>query len=117
MNHYQQYYQAQAGAGINTYHQGPEFQRGHGLGGLFRTLAKSALPLLKQGAAYLTRRALNATADMTDDVLKDGTNIRHAAKKRYGALVGLGHKKKPKKRGLSKPRGRPPKKQKCNILN
>jgi hypothetical protein len=46
---YHEYYLNQAGRGYPVY-VGTRYQRGHGLGSIFGSLLKSAVPLLKKGA-------------------------------------------------------------------
>ena len=46
---YHEYYLNQAGRGYPVY-VGTRYQRGHGLGSIFGSLFKSAVPLLKRGA-------------------------------------------------------------------
>jgi hypothetical protein len=53
---YHEYYLNQAGKGYPVY-VGTRYQRGHGLGSIFESLFKSAVPLLKRGAKTLGREA------------------------------------------------------------
>jgi hypothetical protein len=55
---YHEYYLNQAGRGYPVY-VGTRYQRGHGLGSIFGSLFKSAVPLLKRGAKTLGREALS----------------------------------------------------------
>ena len=77
---YDNYYARQVGAGIPVYHGG-ELQYGHGLGNLLGGLFRSAIPLLKKGATALGKTALEAGADIVDDVLS-GQNVKSSVKKR-----------------------------------
>ena len=54
---YMNYYTEQAGHGLPGF-QGSRFQRGHGLGSLFKGLFRLATPLLKKGAVELGKTAL-----------------------------------------------------------
>ena len=51
------YYREQAGHGLPGF-QGARFQRGHGLGSMFKGLLHLATPLLKKGAVALGKTAL-----------------------------------------------------------
>ena len=51
---YEQYYTSQAGSGLPGF-QGLRYQRGHGLGSLFRGLVGVGAPLLKKGAIALAK--------------------------------------------------------------
>jgi len=76
---YQRYYAQQAGLGdsIPVFH-GVEYQAGHGLGSIFGSLFRSALPILKRGAAYLGRQALTTGADILQDAVFDHKDIKEA---------------------------------------
>ena len=54
---YINYYTEQAGHGLPGF-QGSRFQRGYGLGSLFKGLIRMASPLLKKGAIALGKTAL-----------------------------------------------------------
>jgi hypothetical protein len=57
------------------------FQRDYGLGGIFKSLARYAIPLFKQGAKVVGKRALQAATEVGQDVLKlQGKNVRESAK-------------------------------------
>ena len=77
---YEQYYTSQAGSGLPGF-QGLQYQRGHGLGSLFRGLGVAA-PLLKKGAIALGKslgqKALKAGVELAQDYL--GDNKRKATK-------------------------------------
>ena len=49
---YNDYYARQAGGAL-PYFAGVQYQRGHGLGSLFGSLLRSAMPLIKRGAVAL----------------------------------------------------------------
>ena len=71
---HKQYYTSQAGSGLPGF-QGLRYQRGHGLGSLFRSLVEVAAPLLKKGAIALGKslrqKALKAGAELAQDYLGD----------------------------------------------
>jgi hypothetical protein len=60
---------------------GTRYQRGHGLGSIFGSLFKSAVPLLKREAKTLGREALKTGLNLASDVM-EGQNVTKAAKSR-----------------------------------
>ena len=48
---------------------GTRYQRGHGLGSIFGTLFKVAVPLLKKGAKTLGRKASKTSLNIAEDVV------------------------------------------------
>ena len=56
-------------------------QMGYGLGGLFRSIARTVMPMVKSGAKALGNIALNSGANFIGDVLA-GKNVKEAAKAR-----------------------------------
>ena len=54
---------------------GGQIQRGYGLGSFFSSLARRALPFLKQGAKALGRAALKTGINVAQDVLA-GKNVK-----------------------------------------
>ncbi len=85
-NPYVRYYlEQQQGRGISVF-RGSPWQMGHGqigygLGGLFRSLARSVMPMAKSGAKALGNIALNSGKNLLGDVLA-GKNVKEAAKAR-----------------------------------
>ena len=77
---YNDYYARQAGGAL------PYFQRGHGLGSLFGSLLRSAMPLIKRSAVALGKGALKTGVRIAGDVLS-GQNIKTAAKRRVTDAV------------------------------
>ncbi|MCG8430357.1 MAG: hypothetical protein MJA29_04215 [Candidatus Omnitrophica bacterium] len=85
------------------YFQSPAFQRGHGLGGIFRALMRvaspifhSAAPTLKAGAKAIAKDALRTGAEIASDALlgRDiGESVEQHAKEAAGRLVNKGTKK------------------------
>ena len=67
----------QHGGNIAGY-RGARFQRGYGIGGIFKSLARCAIPLFKQGAKVVGKRALKAATEVGQDVLQ-GKNVRESA--------------------------------------
>jgi hypothetical protein len=60
-------------------YRGAPFQWGYGIGGIFKSLARYAIPLFKQGAKVVGKRALKAATEVGQDVLQ-GKNVRESAK-------------------------------------
>ena len=69
-----------------TGYRGTRFQRGYGLGGLFRSLARYAIPPFKQGAKVVGKRALQAATEVGLDVL-EGKKVSRSIKSRRGEAV------------------------------
>ena len=62
------------GGNISGY-RGARFQRGYGFGGMFKSLARYAIPLFKQAAKVVGKRALQAATEVGQDVLP-GKNVK-----------------------------------------
>ena len=56
-------------------------QRGYGIGGMFKSLARIAIPLFKRGAKAIGKRALKAATEVGQDVL-EGKNVLKPLKSR-----------------------------------
>ena len=82
---YNDYYARQAGGAL-PYFAGAQYQRGHGLGSLFGSLLRSAMPLIKRGSVALGKGALKTGVRIAGDVLS-GQNIKTAAKRRVTDAV------------------------------
>ena len=72
-NPYTRYYlQQQQGRGIPVFRGSPwqmgHGQMGYGLGGLFRSMARAVMPMVKSGAKTLGNIALNSGKDLLGDV-------------------------------------------------
>ena len=84
------YYLEQQGHGMSMF-RGSPWQMGHGqkcygLGALFRTVARTAMSLLKRGAKALGNIILNTGVNFASDILAS-KNVKQAAKAR--ALEGM----------------------------
>ena len=90
-NLFDRYYLNQAGGGGVVF-KGARMQRGHGLGGLFSGILKSAIPLLKsglkaavpmfkRGAMTLGKQMLDTGMNVAGDMLA-GQSLKTAAKNR-----------------------------------
>ena len=93
---YNDYYARQAGGAL-PYFAGAQYQRGHGLGSLFGSLLRSAMPLIKRGAVALGKGALKTGVRIAGDVLS-GQNVKTAAKRRVTDAVLSGIRGPPGKR-------------------
>ena len=84
-NAWKDYYYAQAfpeesslqRGGNVPFYRGPVLQRGYGLGSIFKSVARSVMPSLKE----IRKSALTTGLEVLQDVAK-GENIKSAAKKR-----------------------------------
>ncbi|CAB3990567.1 uncharacterized transposon-derived [Paramuricea clavata] len=91
-NPYVRYYlDQQQGRGMPVF-RGSPWQVGYGLGGLFRTLARRAMPLIKTGAKALGNIALKSGTDFVGDVLT-GRNVKEAAKARTVEAANVAKRK------------------------
>ncbi|GFS72300.1 uncharacterized protein TNCV_1827141 [Trichonephila clavipes] len=63
------------------YYEGVSFQKGYGLGGIFRRLFRAALPFLVKGGKAVGKEALRTGTRVVSDVLS-GENFKIAARKR-----------------------------------
>ena len=64
--------------GINVY-AGSQFQKGHGIGNVLSGLFRSALPLIKKGAASLGKTAIQTGVNILNDGLQ-GKNLKASIK-------------------------------------
>ena len=74
------YLRQQRGANIAGF-PGTRMQRGYGIGGIFRSLARFAMLLLKKSAESLGKRALKAATEVGKDVL-GGKSFKESTKAR-----------------------------------
>ncbi|GIY93390.1 uncharacterized protein F54H12.2 [Caerostris extrusa] len=77
---FEEHYTNQSGSGIPHY-EGISFQRGYGLGGVFRRLFRAALPFLVRGGKVVGKEALVTGTKVINDVLS-GKDLETAAKSR-----------------------------------
>ena len=105
-----QYYASQAaqsGAGF----QGMRYQRGAGLGSIFRGLFRFLLPVAKSAGKAVGKQALATGAQIASDVVA-GTDIKTAAKRRARAGAAKLMKRAARKIQTGKGLGRRPRKKK-----
>ena len=74
------YLRQQRGGNIAGF-RGTRMQRGYGIGGIFRSLARFAMPLFKKSAESVGKRALKAATEVGRDVL-DGKSFKESTKSR-----------------------------------
>lgn len=74
------HYLNQAGHGL-SYYQGSNLQRGYGIGSIFGSLFRSAIPLFKSGARALGKQVLRSGVDFANDLVQ-GRDARMAATER-----------------------------------
>ena len=87
---YEEYYSDQAKqkrGNLPAFH-GARFQRGYGLGSIFRGLFRWAVPHLKQGAKMLGKKALQTGVNVAQDVLA-GENLKTAVAKQGKKALGI----------------------------
>ena len=84
-NPYVRYYLDQQARGMTVFRGSPwqigHGQMGYGLDGLFRSVARAVMPMVKSGAKALGNIALKSGANFVGDVLA-GKNVKEAAKAR-----------------------------------
>jgi hypothetical protein len=96
-------------------------QHGYGIGGIFKSLARYAIPILKKTAKAVGRRALKVGVQVAQDVA-DGENVVVSAKTRGKQAVndfmaGRGRKKPIKRAAPKKTAIRPPAKKRKTSLD
>ena len=110
--------------------RGARMQREYGIGSIFKSLARYAIPLFKQGAKVVGKRALQVATEVGQDVLQ-GKNVKEAFKSRgkqaasdvvknaaKKVMTGKGRKKGIKRAAPAKtPIRGPTKKQKTSLDN
>ena len=74
---HENYYLHQVGHGA-PYFSGAAYQKGYGLSGIFSSIAKTVLPLVKSGAKAIGNQVLRSGVGFASDVLK-GKNAKQAA--------------------------------------
>jgi hypothetical protein len=85
---YCKYYREQAGSGVSAF-QGARYQRGSGLGNVFKKFYRwllpvfktHALPVLTNGAKSLSKEAIQTAANIATDTLND-VNLMSAVQNR-----------------------------------
>ena len=90
------YLDQQQGNGMNVFRGSPRQnghgQVGYGLGGLFRSVARVVMPIVKSGAKTLGNIALSTGANLLGDVLS-GKNVKESAKSRLNEAANFVQRK------------------------
>ena len=71
---------SQIGSGKYPIYRAPVLQKGYGIGNLFKSMARTVMPALKEGMKTLGKTALQTGMDVMQDVAS-GENFKTAAKK------------------------------------
>ena len=74
---HENYYLHQVGHGM-PYFSGAAYQKGYGLGGIFSSIAKSVLPLIKSEAKAVGKQVLRSGVGFASDLLR-GEDVKQAA--------------------------------------
>lgn len=101
----------QRGLGIN-YFKGEQFQKGYGIGGLFKRFVRwvspfvqKALPVLKEGIKHVGKEVVSSASNIAKDVI-DGHNFEESSRTHLSgsidnlkklaedSMVGKGYKRK-----------------------
>ncbi|GFX89721.1 uncharacterized protein TNCV_3711531 [Trichonephila clavipes] len=77
---FEDHYAGQIGSGLTQY-KGINFQKGYGIGGIFRRLFRAALPFLVKGSKTIGKEVLMTGSRVASDVLS-GENFKEAVKTR-----------------------------------
>lgn len=116
----------QTGHGLNFY-RGNSYQKGFGLGGLFRSFFRAAVPLFKSGAKAVGKQLFRSGVDLLNDVTQ-GQDVKTATKRRLKeagnvltdkastkgkSMIGSGKRNKKRKRTKSRVITRRTKKEKA----
>jgi len=114
---YKTYYEKQCGSGLPVFH-GSKYQRGYGLGNIFRSLFRwiapvlktHAIPAFKEGAKTIGTEAVRTFANVANDTLEGNRfsdSIKNRSKEAINSLAskaeariqsGEGYKKKRKRK-------------------
>ena len=90
------YVDQQQGKGMGVFRSSPwqvgHGQMGYGLGGLFRSVARSVLPMIKSGAKTLGNIALSSGTKLLGDILAV-KNVKKAARSRFTEATGVAKQK------------------------
>ena len=78
---FEQIHQWQYGNGLPSFRGGVSVQRGYGLGGFFKGLARSFAPVLKKGLVNVGKKALETGARVIKDA-SEGKSIKNSLKSR-----------------------------------
>lgn len=74
---YRDYYGQQKGNGLAVF-RGATIQKGRGIGSLFSSILRGAMPLLKSGAKAVGKQLMSSGANVVNDLL-DGKELKSSA--------------------------------------
>lgn len=108
---FEEHYTSQTGSGLAHY-RGTNFQKGYGLGGIFRRLFRAALPFLVKGTKTVGKEVLRTGSRIASDVLsgqefkeamktrtkESGKNLAQKAIDKVQNMVGKGKYKRKRKK-------------------
>lgn len=77
-NYINDYYNQQVGGSLSAF-RGATIQQGSGIGGIFSSLMRGVVPMLKRGAKVAGQQLLNTGLNIANDMI-DGENFADAAK-------------------------------------
>ena len=77
---YNSYFDSQRGRGL-PFFAGARVQRGHGLGGLLKSLGAALLPALKSGGKFIGKELLSTGGQILSDMFK-GENVKKSIRRR-----------------------------------
>ena len=111
---FEEHYAGQIGEGIPHY-RGVSYQKGYGIGGIFRRLFRAALPFLVKGGKTIGKEALLTGSRVVSDVLsgqnfeesvkarskESGKNLARKAIDKVQSMVGRGKYKRKRKQQRS----------------
>ena len=70
-----------------TPYSGATWQRGYGVGSIFRGLFKMAMPLARNAGKSLLKAGVKGGVGLAQDALR-GRNVKQAAKRRFAGAMG-----------------------------
>ena len=106
---YQEYYKNQVNTGLPGF-EGVAFQKGYGVGSIFRKFFKWVIPIIKDNAlpylnktlANVTNEAVTGLNNFTKDVIDDQKGIKESAKLRFNESISNLKRKIQEGSGLKK---------------
>lgn len=81
---YHDYYISQAGNGV--IYRGRIYQRGHGIGNLFKNIFSTIFPLIKSGLKTFGKETLKGTAHVLNDIIVEDSAPKESIKNRISEV-------------------------------
>ena len=69
-------------------YQGGRRQRGHGIGGVFKSLFRSAMPFIKEGGKIVAKNAVNYGANVLADISQGEDVVKSLERNGIKAVTG-----------------------------